>query len=64
MNNQENINTEMGKLKQNVDSLADEAIDSPSGNSVQLVHHLNGESSNKLIVGTSGKGKSFLKNRT
>jgi len=60
---EKDIDIEMGELKQGLDSLVDETIDSSSGNSTQLIHHVDGDSSNKLVIGTSGKGKAFISDK-
>lgn len=55
----ENINSQVGLIKLSVDSLTDEIIQTRNGGEM-LVHHINGDPNNKLVVGTIRRGKSFL----
>lgn len=59
----ENINSQVGQIKLSVDSLTDEIIQTRNGGGL-LVHHINGDQKNKLVVGTMRRGKSFLPSAT
>lgn len=55
----DNINAQVGLIKLAFDSLADEIIQARNGGEM-LVHHINGDPNNKLVVGTIRRGKSLL----
>lgn len=50
-------------LKGIADALTDEVIDRENG-SQQYVHHINGDPKNKLVIGSSRRGKSISSNMT
>lgn len=51
------IDKEVGEVKALFGSLTDDIVESGNGNQLK-VHHIDGERSNKLVIGSSGKGKS------
>ena len=51
------LDAEAGGVKAALDALTDEVIESEQGSDL-LIHHIEGDTRNKLILGTSGKGKS------
>lgn len=55
----DNINAQVGLIKLAFDSLTDEIIQARNGGAM-LVHHINGDPNNKLVVGTMRRGKSLL----
>ena len=57
---QKMIDKEVSTITEVFDALTDEVI--KGKNSDQLIHHLNGDSKNKLVIGSSGKGKSTRSN--
>lgn len=52
------IDQEVGSLKATLDALTDEEVVIQSGVKLKI-HHLGGNKSNKLVIGTTAKGKSF-----
>ena len=55
----ENIVNQIGKINSALDGLTDEVIESGNGAGM-LVHHIDGNPNNKLVLGTIRKGKSRL----
>lgn len=58
--NNEIINSEIGMIKAALDSLTDEVIASPNGGGSMLVHYIDGNPHNKLVIGSMRKGKSSI----
>lgn len=56
---EEIIDTELGMIKTALDGLTNEVIPSSHGVSM-LVHHIHGDPHKKLVLGSIGKGKSYL----
>jgi hypothetical protein len=53
-----NIDHEIASVKGIADAMTDEVIDAGNGKQ-QYVHHVHGNPKNKLVIGTSGRGKSI-----
>ena len=53
------LDVEAGAVKAALDALTDEVIESGQGPDL-LIHHIEGSPKNKLVVGTSSRGKSRL----
>lgn len=56
-----NIDSEIGMIKTALDSLTDEVIASRNGGNL-LVHHIDGNPQNKLVIGTVRMGKHSIPN--